>query len=84
VNCPPFSISLSFGVELVGACNSIPSFVAITKAQVKARPTLYMWLAWALLPGGSYCSSQPSGYLTRAAGPGVKGGAEIQEFSRPA
>jgi hypothetical protein len=25
VNCPPFLIGLSFWVELVGACNSIPS-----------------------------------------------------------
>jgi hypothetical protein len=25
VNCPPFPISLSFWVELVGACNSIDS-----------------------------------------------------------
>jgi hypothetical protein len=33
VNCPPFPISLSFWVELVGACNSIVGLIMTAKTQ---------------------------------------------------
>jgi hypothetical protein len=45
VNCPPFPISLSFWVELVGACNSI-----LTNYATKSTQTLWHPLTCKLIP----------------------------------
>jgi hypothetical protein len=63
VNCPPFPISLSFWVELVGACNSIDlsNKIIIKKNQFGTRPTelLIFILGHTYLPSLGIFSSYP-------------------------
>jgi hypothetical protein len=46
VNCPPFSISLSFWVELVGACNSID--VNLPLLFFLQQP-VFSWILWYII-----------------------------------